>query len=367
MSPAVGLAAATQPWLWRTADAVALTLLLANVLLVVAVHGRRLRESVRRRRTKLFRARVETILAELDPATRAHNPQWLRKQIGEFNELERPIAATMLIQRLKPASDEERRCTLEALREVGAIDVLVRSTRRRIPWRRALAIRTLGWVGAAETVPLLIERLADDERQVRESAVRALGRIGNPRGLEPLEVLFRSPGRVGSGIVYDALVAFGREAAPIFVSGLRSDIPSVRIASCFGIAAVCGADDARALVEPLLHDDDASVRAAAADSLQQVGGEDVPDSLAQAMYDEHPSVRSAATSALDSFDDPRAVALAVNALADPEREVAVRAGETLVRLTRRPAAADAATAALQQTGEEWPVERAVTFASLGVA
>src|SRR5262249_27914540 len=130
MSPAVGLAAATPPWLWRTANAVALTLLLLNVLLIVAVHGRRLRESVRKRRTKLCRARVEVILAELDPATRAHDPEWLRKEIARFDELARPIAATMLIERLKPASEAERRHTLEALREVGAIDTLVRSTRR---------------------------------------------------------------------------------------------------------------------------------------------------------------------------------------------------------------------------------------------
>jgi HEAT repeat protein len=367
MSPAVGLAAATPPWLWRTANAVALTLLFLNVLLIVAVHGRRLRESVRRRRTKLCRARVEVILAELDPATRAHDPEWLRKEIARFDELARPIAATMLIERLKPASEDERRHTLEALREVGAIDALVRSTRRRIPWRRALAIRTLGWTGATETVPVLIDRLSDDERQVRESAVRALGRIGDTSALPPLESLFLSPGRVGSGIVYDALVAFGRASEPVFANGLHSEIASVRVASCFGVAAVCGAGDARGQIKPLLYDDDASVRSAAAESLEQVGGEFVPDALAEATRDEHPSVRSAATSALGSFDHPRAVELAVAALRDPEREIAVRAGEALVRLTHRPAAKSAATVALDHTSGEWPVERALTFASLGTA
>ena len=103
------------------------------------------------------------------------------REIGRFDELERPIAATMLIERMKPASEEERLQTLAVLREAGAVDSLVRSTARGLPWRRALATRTLGWIGAEETVPVLIERLSDRNRYVRESAVRALGRIGDSR------------------------------------------------------------------------------------------------------------------------------------------------------------------------------------------
>src|SRR5262249_10912314 len=157
------------------------------------------------------------------PATRAHDPEWLRKQIARFDELERPVAATMLIERLKPASEDERRRTLEALREIGTTDALARSTPPRIPWRRALAIRTPGWVGAAETVPVGTDRALGAERRVRESAVRALGRSGSASAVSPLESLFRSPGRVGSGIVYDALVAYGRDGEPVFADGLGSE------------------------------------------------------------------------------------------------------------------------------------------------
>jgi hypothetical protein len=366
MSHAVGLAAATGPWMWRTASAVALGLLLLNVLLIVAVHGRRLRASIRRRRTKRFLARVETIFAELDPATRERDPEWLRKQIRHLDELERPIAATMLIERVKPASDEERRHMLEMLREAGAIDSLVHSTTRRIPWRRALAIRTLGWVGAAETAPLLIERLSDRNRHVREAAVRALGRIGDARALPFLDGLFRSPGRVGSGVVYDALIAFGADAQPVFARGLRSSTASVRVASCFGVATVSEPETARGLLESALDDDGGSVRGAAAESLQGIGGERVPEGLARAVHDEYATVRSAATTALGAYDDPRAVELALGALLDTDRDTAVCAGEALVRLSRRPAAGTAATEALQRLETAWPVERALTFASLGV-
>ena len=104
----VGVAVAGQPWFWAIADGVALTLLFLNVLVLVAVQARRLRQYFRTRRAKQFHARVEEILGELDPATRARDPQWLRTQIGGFDELERPIAATMLIEQMKPASEEER-------------------------------------------------------------------------------------------------------------------------------------------------------------------------------------------------------------------------------------------------------------------
>jgi HEAT repeat protein len=365
MSPAVGLAAATRPWLWGTAGAIALTLLLLNLVLAVAVHGRRLRQSVRSRREKTFRARVESIMRELDQAG-TRDPGRLRQEIASFDELERPIAATMLIERLKPASQAEREHTLDALRAAGAIELLVRSTRRRMPWRRALAIRTLGWAGATETVPLLIEQLSDSNRYVREAAVRALGRIGDARALPPLDVLFESPGRVGSGVVYDALVAFGAEAAPTFVRGLRSRVASVRVAACFGVAAVSEPGEARAAVEPLLADAEAPVRGAAAETLRQVGGERVPDGLAAALHDEQPTVRSAAAAALGAYDDPRAVELALAALLDPDRDTAVCAGESLVRLSRSPAAAEAAAAALRRSEAAWPVERAQIFASLGV-
>ncbi len=65
-------------------------------------------------------------MAKLDHPTSARDRLWLRWQLDGFDELERPLAAVALIERLRPASPEERRQTLEVLREVGAIELLVR-------------------------------------------------------------------------------------------------------------------------------------------------------------------------------------------------------------------------------------------------
>src|SRR5262249_40531116 len=118
-------------------------------------------------------------------------------------------------------------------------------------------------------------------------------------------------------------------------------------------------------LEPLLADPAAPVRAAAAEALGQAGGTTLPQALARATRDEFPAVRKAATVALGSYDDPYAVELAVNALLDPDRDTAIRGGESLVRLTRRPAASRRAERALDDEADAWPVERALIFDSIG--
>jgi HEAT repeat protein len=179
--------------------------------------------------------------------------------------------------------------------------------------------------------------------------------------------LFRSPGRVGTGVVYDALVGFGPAAEPIFTTALGSELESVRVAACFGIAALSEPEDARRSLEPLLDDPSPRVRSAAASSLGQIGGESLPEGLARATQDEASAVRAAATRALGAYDDPRAVEVAVAALSDSERDTAVRAGEALVRLSGGRNAGPAASQALERTAQEWPVERALIYASLGAA
>src|SRR4051794_12815978 len=289
--------------LWETVVVITLVLVSLNVLAIVVVHGRRIRQFVRRGRERRFQSQIEAVLTRLDGPTSFRDRVWLRSELAGFDELERPLAAVALIDRLRSAEPEEHRQILGALREVGAVELVVRRTRSRIPWRRALAVRTLGWVGAAETVPVLIERIGDRNEFVREAAVRGLGRLGDPQVLPRLGDLFREPGRIPAGVVYDALVSFGSAAASTFTGALRSEHESVRVASCYGVAAVSEAGDARAELAPLLADPEAPVRAASAEALGQVGGGLLPPGLARASRDEVATVRVAATRALGFYDD----------------------------------------------------------------
>ena len=292
------------------------------------------------------------------------DPERLRARIRGFDDLERPIAAMMLVERLGPVSAAERATVLEALRETGAIDVLVHSLHRRRPWRRALAARTLGQVGATDAVPALIDRLADHSHYVREAAARALGRIGDERALPPLANLFLNPGHAGAGIVYEALLALGDASDLVFRQGLSSATESVRVTSCFGVAAALEPEAARLELERMLADLAGEVRAAACETLGRIPGATAPEPLAQATRDHVPSVRRAAVTALGSYDDPSSLPFLLAALDDPERDVALRAGEALVRLGRLPAAGGRARAAIDET-EAWPLETALVLDSLG--
>jgi HEAT repeat protein len=91
----------------------------------------------------------------------------------------------------------------------------------------------------------------------------------------------------------------------------------------------------------------------------------LPPGLARASRDEVAPVRVAATRALAYYDDPQAVELAVNALLDPDRDTAVSAGESLVRLARLPSTKASAERALASGVDAWPVERALVMDSVG--
>jgi HEAT repeat protein len=329
--------------------------------LLVGVHAREVRQRLRERRGERFRARLSEIMAELE--SDQPDVARLRRQVEQFDELERPIAAELLIERIRAASAEERAHTLTVLREIGAIDRLLRSIRLARPWRRALAIKTLGLLKADEAVPQLIARLSDRSRYVREATVRALGRIGDERALPALAELFAKPGSVAAGLVYQALAAFGEQAGPVFAEGLRFANAHVRIASVYGVASVYESGRASPHLEHMLADEVAPVRAAAAEMLGGVGGEHVSSGLARSSRDEQRSVRRAAVSALGSYDDLEALWLALGALDDPDRDAALRAGETLVRLSRLPSVG-ADTRLSLAASDSWPIETARVTASL---
>jgi HEAT repeat protein len=88
------------------------------------------------------------------------------------------------------------------------------------------------------------------------------------------------------------------------------------------------------------------------------------EQLVWAVRDRQRSVRRAAVSALGSYDDHRVIPPLLDALEDPDRDVALRAGESLVRLGRLPQVGPRAKAAIDEAGA-WPLETALILDSLG--
>ncbi|HXV56774.1 MAG TPA: HEAT repeat domain-containing protein, partial [Gaiellaceae bacterium] len=168
---------------------------------------------------------------------------------------------------------------------------------------------------------------------------------------------------VPTGVAHDALRALGAAGEDAFRRGLSSPDPTVRVASCFGCADPGDGSDAEALARVLAEDENVRVRTAAAAALGVVGGEVPPSELAEAAVLGAPRVRWSAVSALRSYDDPAAVPPLAAAVGSPDRELALRAAESLLALARKPRAGTAARAALASSSA-WSLDYARAVAEL---
>ena len=290
---------------------------------------------------------------------------WLRWQLAGFDELERPLAAVALIERLRPAAPEERAEMLAVLREVGAVELLVRSARSRIPWRRALAVRTLGWAGAEETVPVLIGRIGDRSRYVREAAVRALGRVGDPQVLPLLGELFRAPRPCPARrrLRRAPLVRLCRRADVRGRAPFRARVG----AGCLllrrrgGLRARTGARGAAAAARRPGGVGAGRRRGSARAGRRRPAAGRSRTGLPRRGRDgaggRNPRARCLRRPAGGRAGAERA--------ARPRPGHRGRAGESLVRLARRPATKAAAERALARSAQAWPVERALVMDSVG--
>ncbi len=113
---------------------------------------------------------------------------------------------------LKDPSEEVRK---EALEVISTLEITPEVCRRLIPLLedrdrsvRIQAVRVLGREGSGEALDRLIDVLAgsgDDEDLLAETAI-ALGKIGNPKALEPLSGLLQNP---SPEVRYQAVTAMG--------------------------------------------------------------------------------------------------------------------------------------------------------------
>jgi HEAT repeat protein len=283
----------------------------------------------------------------------------LRPAFMRFDRAERPVAAVLVTEVMDEASWSQKERLRDALERAGIVELGERGTRRSSPWRRALACEALGRIGAHHAVPALLARLKDRRPEVRMAAVLALGEIGSADAVPALSEAFLQRRVAPTNLVNYALTRIGGEAAPAFERGAVSPDPIVRVSACFGLSAIASTHGCAVhrLAEVLASDSDASVRAAAAAALGIAGGGDAPVAVVRATADPDVHVRRAAVKALGSFDDPNTAETLDERTEDDDREVAIRAAEALVALTRRPHATAEARARVESSSA-WAVEYA---------
>jgi HEAT repeat protein len=318
--------------------------------------------------------RRERVSAELDPLFAGffasedptHLANELRPRFLRLDAAHRPVAAVLIAEFVAKAAPAQRPALRDLLERSGIVELGARGTRRRSPWRRALACEMLGKIGSPQSVPPLLQRLDDRRPEVRVAAVRALGDIGAAEAVPALSAAFLERRCAPTNVVNDALRKIGGEAVgPTFERGVASSDPIVRVSSCFGLAAVAATHGAAVtrLAGVLAEDADPRVRVAAAAALGIAGGGNAPSSLVAATGDPDVQVRRSAVKALGSFDDPGVPATLDVRTEDDDREVALRAAEALFGLAARPRAAVHAQARIDASSA-WAVDYARTLAEV---
>jgi len=163
------------------------------------------------------------VLTELMAALAS--PDWIvrmhaAKALGRIRD---PEAVGVLVPRLQDsvkAVREEASSALAAIGEAALSSLLAALTHSE--WLvRLHAVEALGKTGAPEAVaPLLSVLFNDQDRAVREDAVRALGQIGDARAVECLMTVVKEPGL--RPLAIEALGRIGdRRAVPVLIDVLE--------------------------------------------------------------------------------------------------------------------------------------------------
>lgn len=143
------------------------------------------------------------------------------------------------------------------------------------PLRRAHAAVLLGSedAQAAEVVPYLLAALEDPDRTVRAGAAESLGRIGDPRAVEPLIAVIED--RDGDWSVRArAAWSLGklkdRRATGPLVAALADMVSHVRLLAATALGEIGDPAAEEALRSTAQHDSDLGVRYAAKEALAQI-------------------------------------------------------------------------------------------------
>ena len=226
-----------------------------------------------------------------------------------------------LIKALGDEDEDRRRRAVEALGKIGdprAIDPLINVLGDEDRWVRWWAAGMLGTIDDTRVIAPLIKVLEDEDGRVQKRAVEALVSIGG-HAVEPLMNMLADADSTAATILGE----IGEPAVTSLVNALGADDSWVR---CGAVGVLGKIGDPRAVEPLIkaLDDDDTYVRWYAADSLGEIGDLRAVEPLIDALGDYESDVRWGAAGALGKIGNVRAVEPLINALGDGEE--GVRAG-----------------------------------------
>jgi len=240
---------------------------------------------------------------------------------------------------------------------------LIQKLKDQDPNIRKKAAKTLGEIKDPRAVEPLIDAMKDLIKHVREEAARALGKIKDPRAVEPL--IFAVKNDKYNSVRRVAIWALGEigdpHAVDLLISVLKDEIQAPFTLGDYTSPTELGEYAAIALrkiggpaVKPLIgalksafEKDDASVQVLAEKAFKGIKDQRAVEPLIAALEDEYWKVREIAADILGELNDHRAIEPLIVALGDKHPLVQSSAKEALMRITGKDFGKD------QRKWKEW--------------
>jgi HEAT repeat protein len=289
------------------------------VALTALVSAKKLQRNARERRSSLRRAAYRQGIASSDLGSLAAATRGSARRFGPRSDL-------LSVLRAAQPGEHARTSILEAARESGLVERLVRDCSSRNPVGRGVAGELLGRLGCDEAVEQLERLLRDADPEVRGAAARGLGALATPEAawclvgaldaaLLPADRVLEQLGRPFA--VHVLLDAFHvSELAPI-----RGDI-----ADALGLARAVSSLHA---IASLIRFGSERERIKACRALGRLARLEAVPLLLEALEDEAWVIRAQAAAALGRIGDTRAVRPLEQALGDAAWWVRANAAEAL--------------------------------------
>jgi len=331
----VTLALGTQPGFdFAAVMRVVLALVLvALVLLLLAVVAHRvgagLLDARRQRLVQRVRPLLLAVLADDDP-----DPESL-EALSSLPDSQWRVLEPTVVGMLGKVRGDARGSLVDLLRKRGTLERAERRTHAPSWVARCEAAEMLGAARQPQSLVALVSLLHDRDREVRQVAARALGRIGAKGAVEPLLEAVVGRRALPSRDVASALVLLEPTATAALVDAVgRARAPQVRAMGA-EVLGLRGAVEATGLLVAMVeHDDHLEVRIRAARALGRIGVRAATPPLMEALRAESPELRAVAARALGQLGAADAVEPLVDGLSDSWHRVASNAGEALASLGR---------------------------------
>jgi hypothetical protein len=301
---------------------VTLALVAGSAAFVLALILRRVRLARLERRRLLLLAQLRPAAIALLEGEPAQPP--------ELSASEADVFAELLSRYARSLRGPEHGRIAAYFESIGAVDAELRRLRSPLSWRRGAAAFALGDMGAERAVPELLRMLEDHDRDVRNAAVRSLGRLRSVEAIEPL-VAAGVARRVPRAVANAALFEIGPAVVPRLRELSTHPDPAMRADAVELLGLLGDAGDAGSLLGGL-RDRSERVREASADALGRLGAADARDALIEALHDGVPSVRAAGARALGQLGGDRAAAALLAVAREPGFAPASAAARALARI-----------------------------------